>query len=636
MLGRSERPRRWVRVAGNGSVFLLTTLFALYFAYFVMFSLLQPYDDEGYILISLEGFLGGGSLYDHVYSQYGPLFYVLMGGLFKGFGLQVTHDTGRIATWLVWVGTTLLCGLVVLRLTRILAIAVGAQLLALATLYPMVNEPMHPGGLVAMLVITLIATSSMLLRHRPSLAMLGTGAALAGAALVKVNVGAFAIISFGFACTVAFPALSRFKAMRFVAGIAMVSAPLVLMRSDLGQDWGRRYALLVALSGLAVILATSAQPTDKALQPVHLAWAFAGASTVAAVVFAITLFGGTSVGGLAEGALVGAFRQPRIFTLPLPLPPGALYWAGLGAAIAALVGLRRRRASPSPRTFLVAAVARIGTGILIWLAVAGTFVPGTAPFSFALPLAWVAAVPPKGIVRSEWSTFVRTLLPSLAVLQTLHAYPVAGSQLGWSSVPMIPVGAVCIADGIAQFVASGQKVRGRRLTLAFVGVSRIPALLFAGWMLFQTLLPRVPLILQSYRAEEPLNLPGAERLHVPPDQALAYRGMSKALARRCSTFVSLPGLNSFYFFAELDPPTWMNTTHWTALLDAEVQQRIVEAVDGVEELCILRDEGLQSGWARGRPVPRRPLFDYIQGAFTPVERYGSLELLVRNRGGVSA
>ena len=49
---------------------------------FAAFNGFQPYDDEGYILLSLREYARGGVLYDEVYSQYGPAYFELVTSTF--------------------------------------------------------------------------------------------------------------------------------------------------------------------------------------------------------------------------------------------------------------------------------------------------------------------------------------------------------------------------------------------------------------------------------------------------------------------------------------------------------------------------------------------------------------------------
>ena len=83
-----------VLLAGIGAGLLWTTL--------------MMYDDEGYVQYSLRTFSEIGGLYENVYSQYGP-FYYLWNWLLQAAGLEITHITARFLTlgyWLVAAGAS--------------------------------------------------------------------------------------------------------------------------------------------------------------------------------------------------------------------------------------------------------------------------------------------------------------------------------------------------------------------------------------------------------------------------------------------------------------------------------------------------------------------------------------------------
>ena len=46
-----------------------------------IFSTFARYDDEGYVMASLQSFLNGHALYDEVYSTFGPAYYLAKGQL---------------------------------------------------------------------------------------------------------------------------------------------------------------------------------------------------------------------------------------------------------------------------------------------------------------------------------------------------------------------------------------------------------------------------------------------------------------------------------------------------------------------------------------------------------------------------
>ena len=75
-------------------------------AYWTMFSQYHIYDDEGYHLWSLRLFADGHSLYNSVFSYYGPFHYELWGGLSRLIGvsfLDQQRPPGR--SWLYGSGS---------------------------------------------------------------------------------------------------------------------------------------------------------------------------------------------------------------------------------------------------------------------------------------------------------------------------------------------------------------------------------------------------------------------------------------------------------------------------------------------------------------------------------------------------
>jgi hypothetical protein len=62
-------------------------------------------------------FVRGGELYDEVYSQYGPFYYLLFGGLFELLGRPVTPNAGRLIVVAIWVATATLYGMGIHRMT---------------------------------------------------------------------------------------------------------------------------------------------------------------------------------------------------------------------------------------------------------------------------------------------------------------------------------------------------------------------------------------------------------------------------------------------------------------------------------------------------------------------------------------
>jgi hypothetical protein len=598
------------------------TAAVLPFAYVAMFTVFQPYDDEGYLLVSLKGHMAGHALYEDVFSQYGPFYYLFNSTLFRVLGLEVTHDAGRLTTLGLWLAAAVVGGLAVAFLTRSLLLGLAGQILFTGTLSTLGNEPMHPGGLLGFLVAAIALVMAMVPRApRLSGVLLGS---LAGAImLVKVNVGAFVVVSLGATLFLVTPPFARSRSLKTLAAAALIGTPFVVLARDLNVVWAASYATLVGLSGLALAIVMFRSPPDRVEGHRMLFWLVVGWAGVSAFVAAVMMSTGTSLGALVDGAFLRPIRQPEAFSLPFAMP----LWAP-GAAAAGVVGawfaVRRRQGSePNHRSVILAAVGRIAAGFLIWIAL-GTVghVPGS-PLSLALPLAWLVAVPPRS-VSAGLTPFVRCSLAALAILQGLHAYPVAGSQMAWSGLLLIPIGAICIADGWS--VLRAGRVEARRRIVAHATVL-LPLLIFLAWLLLWSILPSVRNGLLAYDLGVQPQLPGTSRLRIARSQADTYERLAEILRSRCTTFLSIPGLNSLYLFSGAEPPTYLNTTAWMYLFDASTQARVVERSEPIERLCTVRSPGLLDFWRQGRPVPPGPLVDFVSRDLQRVERVDAYTVL---------
>ena len=79
------------------------------------------------MLISLKSFLDHGSLYDDVFTQYGPFYYEFWGGAFSILGISVNHDGGRVATMAAWLLSSLLIGLSTWRISRSIVLGLATR-----------------------------------------------------------------------------------------------------------------------------------------------------------------------------------------------------------------------------------------------------------------------------------------------------------------------------------------------------------------------------------------------------------------------------------------------------------------------------------------------------------------------------
>src|SRR5262249_51896694 len=204
---------------------------------------------ERVLFISLRLFRAGLRLYGDVFTQYGPFYYELWGGLLGLIGQPVSIDGGRLIVVTLWAATALLCGAAVYRFTRSLGSSVIAQVVTAWVLNHLATEPMHPGSLLVFLVAaSMLAATFLDLRPRVAAGVMG---ALAGGALMtKVNVGGFLVLGAMLAAVATMPVLGGRPLLRPAFLALIVASPFLVMLTDLGLVSRQRYAGAVA-AGLA-------------------------------------------------------------------------------------------------------------------------------------------------------------------------------------------------------------------------------------------------------------------------------------------------------------------------------------------------------------------------------------------------
>jgi hypothetical protein len=263
---------------------------------------------------------------------------------------------------------------------------------------------------------------------------------------------------------------------------------------------------------------------------------------------------------------------------------------------------------------------RIGVGFFTWVSI--LLLPSSI-FLLALPLAWLATQAPEGDDQNPVDPYCRLLLPALAVLESLQAYPVAGTQLSLAALGLMPVAAITLNDGIRQ--------------LRMVGAPRTRWTRVATWAAPATLVSTIAVVellgslaLSAFSSGTPLGLPGAESVRVPAQQAAHLRAAVGAVDRNgCSSLITFPGMNSFYLWANQDGLTQTRYGQWYLTLDRSQQQSIVQQLAAQPRVCVLKNQTLIDFWTRGRPAPSGPLVDFIDGNFVDAGTYGDNVLLVR-------
>jgi hypothetical protein len=575
-----------------------------------VFTGFHAYDDEGYFLITLKDYLSGQPLLSAAAPVNGPFFYETMGGLFKLLGAEPGHDIGRYVTLAIWLVGSLIAGLTSFRLTRSLWLGLSAELVMFHVLGALTTEPASPSGLVSLLLVSLIAAASFRnARPRASAAVIG---GIVGAlCLAKINVGGFAAFAVIFAWAGSLG--PRWRRVLLPAGGLVIVLPLVLTAPLLSQGWVWELAVGMTLSGFIVVITCLAFAVRR-VPPASTLWLAGGGIVMVVICAAIALSGGSNLGNWWNGLVVVPLRIPRLFTWPLQVNVGFDLWAAAMLAGALATSYLTRLST------VMAGSVRVAAGLFTIFSV--LLLPSSI-FVLALPLVWIAAVRPAREEDDPVGGYCRLLLPALAVLEALQAYPVAGTELSLSAVSLVVPGAVILSDGMRQLERAGL----RSLRWA---TSAAPATLLVN---VQVLLLVAYLAAAGFFTGTPLGLPGAGSVRLQAQDASDLRSLVQAIDRDCSEFITLPGMNSLYFWTGQKPPTSVRSEIWMITFDDTSQQSLVEQLQGMPHLCVVKNEQVIEFWTHGAAVPDRPLVRFINASFAADGTFGDYELLIRKTSG---
>ena len=679
----SARPtgKSRLEMLGWTAIAVATVWISVGYIYYTIFSLFQGYDDEGFILVSLKSFFQGKPLYDEIYSSFQPGFYVLHWLVFKVCPVPLCHDSIRLLTLVFWLGAATLNGLITFRLTSSALLALLVSVVSVRCLERFANEPGHPQALACMLVLAVVALLVFADSIPPRLLAASLGGLVALVLLVKINIGVFVLLPVVLIFTSRRDGKISFV-IKTTAAVAMMGLPVVLWRAQLsakdapllvlclletlglvlvvmrGLAWrgvvpvvalavvGCAVALLemnsgsvsalpvfsaalLSLSACSSIMMCLAFKEDLKLRSGGWTWALCAAGFVVGSIMLFTLLRGTSFHGLADGLVWWPAKVSTSFLIRLRSNwlGACLGVAGAAACYSYLYSWGHWR----DRNWFRAAIilAQVSFGVVV-LAEFYLRVPGSRalmplqddlPHFWMLPFAWLVAVPETG---AESTRFGRLSLLAIAVMQPLIACPVAGTQLLPASILLCVLGAVCLGNGLRASFALAPRTfdfQWMRFAVGAVGA----AVLLAPFGMETVKLGR------QYASLTPLNLPGAARIRLTPEEVRVYHQVVAELARpEVETFLTLPGLDSFYLWAQKDPPNGLNVSAWVILLDAQAQERIWQAAQSRRGLMVVRNRGLVRSWVGGRSVSELPLVRHIDENFKPVSTYGGYELMVRS------
>jgi len=587
----------------------------------MLFSTFMLYDDEGYVLLSLRNFAEHGHLYRDVYTQYGPLSYVLY-YLLHLLGLPLTHTAGRLLTLAWWSGSATLAAWLVWKVSKHSACMLAVLSATFVYLWVMVSEPNHPGGLIAFTTAAMAVFGYRWLEQGRWTAWAAlAGAGSAALLLAKINVGAFATLAAVGVLLLHHPHERLRQVMPWVIALGLGVLPFALMRPLLGAPWVQTYALTFAFAAVPVAFALGrglrtvkeAEDGEDGARAGGRAWVVAVAAglAVAAVVLGIVMARGTTPAEIVQGMVLGPLRHPGHFSLVFHWSPGVLTLgsASLGLFLLVLAGAKLGRPSPRKIDTVVASlrlVAVAALGLAIW------HFPETSPdnlvFAFSLPCLWLFLWPLAG--EEPAAVRARSWLGLLFLGQWLHAFPVPGSQIAWGTFLSIPLAAI----GGWQAAVWLTERHGKLFTFARVQSLDL-SLTFLLVLLAVFTGNRLGQIGARYLGSRPLDLPGAETLRLPDSTTALYRLMVFNADTHSDLVFSLPGMFSFNLWADQPTPTLANVTHWFSLLDDEQQDAIIRALAAHPRACVIVQKDHLEFLRERHLTPGGRLYDYVMNRY---------------------
>jgi hypothetical protein len=590
------------------------------YAYWKLFNTWKAYDDTGFDTYSIRLFLDGHPLYNQFFTLYGPFPFELWGAVFGVLGVTPSTDSAYWATYFLWLATALGVGVSAHRLTGRLAIGISALVVSFVLLKAAIAEPILPDLLATTLLIGLEMVCIFGLERRPVATLYAAGALVGMAALTKANAGFYPFLAIGFAAIMALSQWRQHAWLRRCAGAVVILVTPAIMAPDLSINGFTKFAFVITCAAASLVLAARLVPQGSVVPGEARRWLRAfllGLIVAAIVIIAVILILGTTPRALFETDIVRASHISNLHPRPPTLHARTLLWAviAIGAALA-ITSTRAGRVAVTSGSAGVA-IGRILCGVIIWL------MP-IEGFAFALSLAWVAALPSSRDKDTAASRFIRLLIPGVAIIYTLFAYPGAGSQLSFAHAMFVLCGAVCVADGLSDLELSA--ARG---ALAKISPRRARTMIATATaaLALAILLGSVVLHLNSAHAQyeygRPLPFKEATSLRLPPKERSTFVALIAAVRAHCRTLITLPGLPSLNLWSGLPAPSGYTIIGlWWQVPPAEDLEKAATQAERAPGLCEVYNEQEVEFWVKEQPLPDIPLIRFLQHDFTSIGTYG--------------
>lgn len=515
----------------------LLMLLSFLTAFPAVMTTLAPYDDQGYVMMTLKTFLQGETLYSETHTQYGPAYYLLTGSLHDVMGIPLTQDGVRLKTIVFWCIATILVYSILRRLKTLPIVAFIFSILFHLHLYKLALEPGHPQEWI--LVLSLLSFWLVVGNNRAKWFLAATLVGMIG--MIKINCG-------------------------LIFAIPLIVQSLLSTKS-------------IATRITAVVMV------------------IAGGAVSASSIGAITMAMGIPVEMIFWG-LIGQHRGfANEFFHFIPLSTLSIVYTALciwtiykawNSNLTTSTHNQIHHDQWSQWRFgltLVAVVIGAFQVVLDWMS---PLIHGLEPRGAANWLFLVGPVTSLWLLKMDSSARpYRHYIVLATFLAPLMAYPTPGTQLSLGTALSWIVFGLIMSASVQGLVTKLQAVLEGEISSDLCTACARPKFLLPATMVL-CLVSGSTAWYRWFRFS-PLKLSGSELLRLDPLIQEREFKIAQAIKRTGCTHLVFDGHNHnrFFFWTDLEPLTAANPTFWPRMLTEDEKSRVISSLQTSGKVCMV-------------------------------------------------
>ena len=617
---------------------LMLAAASILFAAYTMFGGFHSWDDEGYMMITVQHLLDGHPLYGDGSVPYGPVYYLMKWVIHGLFRVSLSHDTIRITSIAAWLLSAALFAITIYRYggSSPLSITLMSVCFVACTLHlqAISFEPSHPQETIVLFLAIALFASSYFNDRKAGLITFILGCCSAALLLTQINVGVFFFLAALLAMLVPNPAGLPMRVLRCVFLVSALVLPLALLRTHLVEAWAHNFCATVLVSLVSCWIVGARESRDDATHPRQLLIFGFGLLTVTILCLGFVIYHGGSPGEMLNSIFLKAMRFPAAFGWPVmqnTLHLLIVFAGGIGAGLY-LIPQPARRRQVIEKVCLPSVKLLIGMSILFEACGLTFSIPAERqswPFSFAAGFFWLVLIVPYGRRAGAHEPFLRRLIAYTACLQVLQMYPVPGEQVYIGTITVVPLAAVLIGDTGSLFEAF-LKRRWPRTGMAWLR----SCALGVSVLILCLLLVRARTAKRSYYSVDEAQFAGCRLARMSEEQVATYRFLADTIQASADTFVCKNGFNSLYFWSHTRPACTVPVSATWQLFDAAQQNLLLTTNQAVPRLIFIDHPGYLNESGLFSIAKREvPFFTFVQSQMRPQVRVGSYKLYSREDPG---